>query len=92
VPGAIGSQLTSYTANSIRTVTQWCPYFLQQGITATWGAVSEPYAQGYAWGDSLFNHIWHGYNFAESSYIANPYLNWKMVFIGDPLYHLAVFP
>lgn len=92
VPGAIGSQLTSYTANSIRTVTQWCPYFLQQGITATWGAVSEPYAQGVAWGDSLFNHIWHGYNFAESSYIANPYLNWKMVFIGDPLYHPAVFP
>jgi len=56
------------------------------GITATWGAVSEPFAQHYARGDNLLSHLWRGYTFGEAAYISAPVLNWMMVFVGDPLY------
>lgn len=96
VPGAVGSQATSYTCNSIRDGGQpgdsnWCVYFLNQGFTGTWGATGEPYTQGIATGDSLFGHFWRGYNFAEASYLANPFNNWMMTFIGDPLYAPQAF-
>lgn len=97
MPGAIGAQLTSYTANYIRNGgipgqdAYWCPYFLNAGFTATWGATGEPYASGYAEGNSLFGHFWRGYNFGESAYLANPFNNWMMVFIGDPLYAPPAF-
>src|SRR5439155_8661297 len=56
VPGAIGAQLTSYTALKIRTPVNadprfysvdnirwggnWVPRMLEQGVTATWGAIT----------------------------------------------------
>ena len=88
VNGAVGAQLTSATANCIR---RPCPgayvdLWLTQGITATWGAVSEPFANFYALGDNLLSHLWRGYTFGESAYISSPVLNWMMVFVGDPLY------
>jgi uncharacterized protein (TIGR03790 family) len=93
VDGAVGAQLTSYTANSVRTMAPgtWVPVWLSAGITATWGATGEPTVEGYAMGDNLLNHFWMGYNFAESSYLASPALNHMMVFIGDPLYAPRIF-
>jgi hypothetical protein len=87
VNGAVGAQLTSYTANNIRSLGipgTWVPLWLLAGITATWGATGEPYTSGYANGDNLLNHFWNGYNFGESAYLASPVLNWMMVFVGDP--------
>jgi uncharacterized protein (TIGR03790 family) len=93
VPGAVGAQLTSYTANDIRNVGvtygTWVPTWLQAGITATWGATSEPFTQFYADGNILLNHLWQGYTFGEAAYIATPALNWMMIFVGDPLYRPA---
>lgn len=96
VPGAIASQATSYTCNSVRDGgdpgdTNWCVYFLKRGFTATWGATGEPYTSGIAAGDLFFGHFWRGYNFAEAAYLANPYNNWMMTFIGDPLYSPHAF-
>lgn len=93
VSGAVGAQLTSYTANNIRAITAsgWVPLWLSQGITATWGATTEPYTTGYALGDNLLQHFWYGFNFAEASYQAAPSLNWNMVFVGDPLYAPPAF-
>lgn len=96
VPGAIASQATSYTCNSVRDGgnpgdSNWCVYFLKQGFTATWGATGEPFTGGYATGDSFFSHFWRGYNFAEAAYLSNPYNNWMMTFIGDPLYSPRAF-
>jgi uncharacterized protein (TIGR03790 family) len=88
VTGAVGAQLASNSANCVRSpcsggyVSAW----LAQGITATWGAVSEPFAQYYALGDNLLSHLWRGYTFGEAAYISSPVLNWMMVFVGDPLY------
>ncbi len=86
--GAVGSQLTSYTANNIRGGGggNWCHLFLTRGITATWGATGEPTTAGFANGDALLNRLWNGYNFAEAGWSANPYTGWMMVFVGDPLY------
>jgi uncharacterized protein (TIGR03790 family) len=91
--GAVGAQLTSYTAGSLRAPYQgnWVEQWLRQGITATWGATSEPTTNGYANGDDLLSAFWSGYNFGESSYLAAPALNHMMVFVGDPLYSPEAF-
>ncbi len=102
VPGAVGAQLTSFTALSIRTPANpdpkvyhqaavrwggnWVPRMLEEGVTATWGAVDEPYATMYAPGGNVFDHLWAGYNFGDSFYIAQPAVRWVMVAVGDPLY------
>jgi uncharacterized protein (TIGR03790 family) len=107
VPGAIGAQLTSFTATQIRTpqnadplfysVTDkrwganWVPRMLEEGVTATWGAVTEPYAIFYAPGGNVFDHFWAGYNFGESFYIAQNAVRWVMTAFGDPLYAPAAF-
>jgi hypothetical protein len=64
---------------------------LEEGITATWGAVSEPYATFYAPGGNVFDHLWAGYNFGESFFIAENAARWVMVAVGDPLYAPAMF-
>lgn len=107
VTGAVGAQLTSFTATQIRTPFDpdprvatlsdrrwhgnWVPRMLEEGITATWGAVTEPYGPLYAPGGDVFDHLWAGYNFAESFYMAEPATRWTMVAIGDPLYAPALF-
>ena len=107
VPGAVGAQLTSFTAITIRTPNNadpklysytamrwggnWVPRMLEQGVTATWGAVTEPYATLYAPGGNVFDHLWAGYNFGDSFYIAQNALRWVMVAVGDPLYSPRLF-
>ncbi len=87
VDGAVGAQLTSLTANTVREYSSgaYVAEWLKNGITATWGAVNEPGLYGYALGDNLLSHLWRGYTFGESAYIASPDLT-NMVFVGDPLY------
>ncbi len=107
VPGAVGAQLTSFTALSIRTPANpdpkmysfgaarwagnWVPRMLEQGVTATWGAVTEPYATYYAPGGDVFDHLWAGYNFGDSFYIAQNAVRWVMIAVGDPLYSPRLF-
>ena len=107
VNGAVGAQLTSFTALTIRTPVNadpalvsvesrrwggnWVPRMLEEGVTATWGAVTEPFANFYAPGGNVFDHLWSGYNFAESFYIAENTLNWVMTAVGDPLYAPKIF-
>lgn len=107
VNGAVGAQLTSFTAITIRKPTDpdpaftsvgtrrwggnWVPRMLEQGVTATWGAVTEPYANFYAAGGNVFDHLWNGYNFGESFYIAQNTVNWVMTAVGDPLYAPKIF-
>lgn len=93
VEGAVGAQLTSYTADDVRVPRPgaWVELWLRRGITATWGATTEPTVAGYANGDDFFRYFWSGMNFAESSYRASPMLNHTMVFVGDPLYAPEIF-
>ena len=93
VEGAVGAQLTSFTAVRIRGPSPgaWAPLWLEAGITATWGTTAEPYVSGYALGDVFFAAFFSGLNFAEAAYQAAPQLNWMMTFIGDPLYAPEMF-
>ena len=88
VPGAVGTQLISDSAYTIRSIISggpWVPLWLQNGITGTWGNTGEPLSQ-FTPGDNLLNHVWLGYSFGEAAYIATPVLGWMSVFVGDPLY------
>ena len=89
VPGAVGAQLTSFTAISIRTPNNADPKMYTH--TATWEAVTEPYATHYAPGGNVFDHLWAGYNFGDSFYIAQNAVRWVMVAVGDPLYSPRLF-
>jgi uncharacterized protein (TIGR03790 family) len=88
VPGAVGAQMNSLSGDCIRcpNPTNYVNVWLAAGITATWGAVWEPFTTGYALGDTLLGRLWAGYTFGEAAYIAAPTLNWMMEFVGDPLY------
>lgn len=89
-PGAVGAQLVSDSAFDIRAIIPsepaWVPRFLTDGITATWGSVTEPFAGNFSKGDNILWHMWNGYTFGESAYIATPVIGWMMMFVGDPLY------
>lgn len=86
-PGAVGYQLTSYACNSLRRVTNYCPLYLQDGITATLGAVDEPFALEMPKPDTLHNYLYnHRYTYAEAAYAATPSLRWTTVIVGDGLY------
>lgn len=95
-PGAVGYHLTSNSFYKIRKGTwdpkmkSWVEGLLEHGITATLGAVIEPYLQGYTKPDIFFNSFWSGeFNFAESFMMATPTVQWAMSAVGDPLYRLA---
>jgi uncharacterized protein (TIGR03790 family) len=71
----------------------WCKKMLDKGIAATIGPVGEPYVQSFPVPEIFFHYLTEGYlTLAESYLISLPYLSWKMVLIGDPLYRLNLNP
>jgi uncharacterized protein (TIGR03790 family) len=89
--GSVAAYLKSNTLALIsrpKAVT-WVQGLLESGITGTFGAVIEPYVQGYTRGDVFFSRFWTGkYTFAESYAISTPTVRWAMSAIGDPLYKI----
>ena len=55
-------------------------------MTATYGAVNEPYVAGMPEYDQLFLYLTQGANFAEAGYESTYVALWMMVWVGDPLY------
>ena len=88
-PGAIGyhiasSECTTLKRNNSRV---WCKMMLEKGVAATIGPVGEPYVQAFAVPEIFFGFLIDGYlSLAECYLISTPFLSWKMVLIGDPLY------
>ena len=85
-PGAVGIHLDSCSAGNIRENNYWVVGALRKGITATAGAVNEPFATPYTQADAFFEHWYAGMNFADSAYYATHTDRWMMVMVGDPLY------
>ena len=83
--GAMGQKLHSFNAYTFEG-NSWCAGAVADGITGTQGNVYEPYLEGAHYPDVFFDRILAGYTFAEASYMAQPYLSWQSVVIGDPLY------
>jgi uncharacterized protein (TIGR03790 family) len=84
--GAIGAHLDSCSACDIRNPGTWSGSALLDGITATFGAVNEPYVAGMPEYDQFFAYLLQGANFAEAGYESTVISYWMMVWVGDPLY------
>ncbi|MFV0422325.1 TIGR03790 family protein [Oleidesulfovibrio sp.] len=89
--GAVAAFLKSDTlARLSADADYWVPGLLREGVTATFGAVAEPYVEGYTRGDVFFDRFWSGkYSFAEAMFMATPTVRWMMCGVGDPLYRLS---
>ncbi len=88
VAGAIGYHVASWEAADLRgaSSSQWCPAMLRDGITATLGAVYEPYLHSFPEPKPFFRRLHQGRCLVEAYYLTKPFNSWQMVLIGDPLY------
>jgi uncharacterized protein (TIGR03790 family) len=84
--GAIGFHLDSLSAADPRMGPNWSANAIQNGITATSGAVAEPYLQGLAQPDGVFLNLLEGANLGDSFLRNEAWLKWMILNIGDPLY------
>ena len=88
VNGAIGYHIASFEAVNLRdpNSSQWCPSMLRDGITATLGAVSEPYLHSFPEPRAFFAELYQGHCLVEAYYRTKPFNSWQLLLIGDPLY------
>ncbi len=89
--GAVGYHMASSECVTLRKKDSplWCKNILEKGAAATVGPVGEPYIQGFPMPEIFFNLLTEGrLTLAEAYLVSLPYLSWKMVLIGDPLYRL----
>lgn len=84
--GAIGGHLDSCSACSFRGTTSWSAGALRKGITATYGAVGEPYVAGMPEYDQFYLYLLQGASYGEAAYESTILGAWMMLWIGDPLY------
>ncbi len=93
--GSVGYHIASSECTTLKNPDSqvWCKKMLDNGIAATIGPVGEPYVQAFPVPEIFFDFLTEGYlTLAESYLISLPYLSWKMVLIGDPLYRLNLNP
>jgi uncharacterized protein (TIGR03790 family) len=88
VDGAIGYHISSWEAVDLRdpNSSQWCPAMLKDGVTATLGAVAEPYLHSFPEPKEFFLRLFNGRCLVEAYYQTKPFNSWQLVLIGDPLY------
>ncbi|MGE4519396.1 MAG: TIGR03790 family protein, partial [Desulfobacteraceae bacterium] len=69
----------------------WCKKMIDNGIAATIGPVGEPYVQSFPVPEVFFAYLLKGgLSLAESYLLSVPYISWKMVLVGDPMYRLNI--
>ena len=88
VDGAVGYHISSWEAIDLRdpNSSQWCPAMLTDGITATLGAVAEPYLHAFPLPVAFFSELFKGSCLVEAFYHTNPFNSWQFLLLGDPLY------
>ena len=88
VGGAVGFHISSLEAVGLRDSDSktWCPAMLVDGITATLGAVAEPYLHSFPKPRDFFTELYEGRCLVEAYYHTKPFNSWQLLLIGDPLY------
>ncbi len=88
VDGAVGYHIASLEAADLRdpNSSHWCPAMLTDGITATLGAVNEPYLHSFPLPSVFFTELFKGRCLVEAYYRTKPFNSWQLILIGDPLY------
>ena len=87
--GSIGYHIASSECSTLKRKNSnvWCKKMLEKGVAATIGPVSEPYVNAFPLPEIFFGFLVDGaLTLAECYIISIPYLSWKMVLVGDPLY------
>jgi uncharacterized protein (TIGR03790 family) len=88
-PGSIGYHIASSECATLKKKDSrvWCKMMLEKGVAATLGPVNEPYIQAFPLPEVFFTILLEGsHSLVETYFLSLPYLSWKMVLIGDPLY------
>jgi uncharacterized protein (TIGR03790 family) len=88
--GAIGYHIASSECTTLKKENSqvWCKRMIEEGVCATVGPVGEPYVQAFPMPEVFFGFLSEGIlSLAECYMVSLPFLSWKMVLIGDPLYH-----
>ena len=91
--GAVGYHMASLECMTLRDrgSNVWCKRMLEEGIAATAGPVGEPYIRAFPVPEIFFRFLVDGHlTLAECYLVSLPYLSWKMVLLGDPLYRLNI--
>ena len=88
VDGAVGYHIASFEAAGLRdsNANTWCPAMLVDGITATLGAVAEPYLHSFPKPRDFFTELYEGHCLVEAYYHTKPFNSWQLLLVGDPLY------
>ncbi len=87
--GAVGFHIASSECSTLKQKGSqvWCKRMLEEGVAATVGPVSEPYVQGFPVPEIFFGTLIEGrLTLAECYALAQPFVSWRLVLIGDPLY------
>jgi len=90
VRGAVGWHIASLEARNLHDPAsqEWCAKMIQNGVTATVGAVAEPYLMAFPMPDEFFPLLLTGkYTIAECYWRTVPAVSWRMMLIADPLYN-----
>ncbi len=88
--GSVGYHIASAECTTLKNKKSrvWCKMMLVKGIAATIGPVDEPYVQAFPVPDLFFGLLTMGeMTLVEYYFASTPFLSWKMVLIGDPLYN-----
>lgn len=88
--GAVGYHIASAECTTLKNKRSrvWCKKMLEKGIAATIGPVGEPYVQAFPVPDLFFDLLSKGkLTLVECYFFSTPFISWKMVLIGDPLYN-----
>jgi uncharacterized protein (TIGR03790 family) len=91
--GSVGLHIASAECTTLKKQdsTVWCKKMLDNGVAATVGPVGEPYVQSFPMPEIFFDFLAEGYlSLAESYLVSLPFLSWKMVLVGDPLYYVNI--
>jgi uncharacterized protein (TIGR03790 family) len=90
VKGAVGYHVASSEAVSLHNPkrTYWVKSMIERGVIASIGPVSEPYLSAFPVPSLFFPLLMSGkYTLAEVFAMTNPFLSWRMILVGDPLYN-----
>ncbi len=88
-PGAVAYHIASAECTTLKEQGSqvWCKRLLEEGVAATIGPVGEPFVQGFPLPQLFFGLLLDGdFTLVEAYTLSLPFISWKMVLIGDPLY------
>jgi len=86
VPGAIAVHIASGECDSLREGAYWCRHLIEHGAAVTMGPTNEPYLEAFPRPDLFLERVYSGECIGAAYYQTLPWLSWRMVLLGDPLY------